>query len=144
MSQRVAILEEGRPPSVTSAPRAPVDRGDVYKGVVSNVLPVMEASFVEIGLPKNGFLYVDEMSSRSSRGSATDAHPRISSSAAPGSARPSGQDPMGTKGAAHHGISLSGPVPRYTPFGDGIGISRRLEDSRARPPRGHLETLDDR
>ena len=35
--------------------------GNIYKGVVDNVLPGMEAAFVEIGLEKNGFLYVDEI-----------------------------------------------------------------------------------
>ncbi len=35
--------------------------GNVYLGTVDNVLPGMEAAFVEIGLEKNGFLYVDEI-----------------------------------------------------------------------------------
>ena len=35
--------------------------GNIYLGVVDNVLPGMEAAFVEIGLEKNGFLYVDEI-----------------------------------------------------------------------------------
>ena len=33
--------------------------GNIYKGLVDNVLPGMEAAFVEIGLEKNGF--VDEI-----------------------------------------------------------------------------------
>ena len=35
--------------------------GNIYLGRVQNVLPGMEAAFVEIGLEKNGFLYVDEI-----------------------------------------------------------------------------------
>ena len=35
--------------------------GNVYKGVVDNVLPGMEAAFVDIGLERNGFLHVDEI-----------------------------------------------------------------------------------
>src|SRR5207245_2697044 len=35
--------------------------GNIYLGRVDNVLPGMEAAFVEIGLEKNGFLYVDEI-----------------------------------------------------------------------------------
>ena len=35
--------------------------GSIYKGVVDNVLPGMEASFVDIGLERNGFLYVGEI-----------------------------------------------------------------------------------
>jgi len=35
--------------------------GNVYKGKVDNVLPGLEAAFVDIGLDKNGFLHVDEI-----------------------------------------------------------------------------------
>ena len=35
--------------------------GNIYKGVVDNVLPGMEAAFVDIGLDRNGFLHVDEI-----------------------------------------------------------------------------------
>ena len=35
--------------------------GNVYKGRVDAVLPGMEAAFVDIGLDKNGFLYVNEI-----------------------------------------------------------------------------------
>src|SRR4030095_16036472 len=35
--------------------------GNIYKGKVDNVLPGMEAAFVDIGLERNGFLRVDEI-----------------------------------------------------------------------------------
>src|SRR3712207_9307655 len=35
--------------------------GNVYKGKVDNVLPGLEAAFVDIGLDKNGFLHVDDI-----------------------------------------------------------------------------------
>ena len=35
--------------------------GNIYKGVIDNVLPGMEAAFVDIGLERNGFLHVDEI-----------------------------------------------------------------------------------
>ena len=59
--QRVAVLEDGVVVEVYlgRASHSSV-AGNVYKGVVDNVLPGMEASFVEIGLEKNGFLYVEE------------------------------------------------------------------------------------
>jgi len=64
--------------------------GNVYKGAVDNVLPGMEAAFVEIGLEKNGFLYVDEIIVPSSRVVARAARSRSSSSAARrSSSRPS-------------------------------------------------------
>ncbi len=35
--------------------------GNIYKGKVDNVLPGMEAAFVDFGLERNGFLHVDEI-----------------------------------------------------------------------------------
>ena len=35
--------------------------GNIYKGKVDNVLPGLEAAFVDFGLDKNGFLHVDEI-----------------------------------------------------------------------------------
>jgi len=35
--------------------------GNLYKGIVANVLPGMQAAFVDIGLEKNAFLYVDDV-----------------------------------------------------------------------------------
>ena len=35
--------------------------GNIYKGKVDNVLPGLEATFVDFGLEKNGFLHVDEI-----------------------------------------------------------------------------------
>ena len=35
--------------------------GSVYKGIVENVLDGMQAAFVNVGLEKNGYLYVDDM-----------------------------------------------------------------------------------
>src|SRR6195952_3434088 len=35
--------------------------GNIYKGKVDNVLPGLEAAFVDFGLEKNGFLHVDEI-----------------------------------------------------------------------------------
>src|SRR4030081_1994601 len=59
---RVAIVEGGK------LSEAYIERrgrrsivGNVYKGRVDAVLPGMEAAFVDIGLDKNGFLYVNEI-----------------------------------------------------------------------------------
>src|SRR6476660_2010060 len=59
---RVAIVEGGK------LSEAYIERrgrrsiaGNIYKGRVDAVLPGMEAAFVDIGLEKNGFLYVDEI-----------------------------------------------------------------------------------
>src|SRR5207253_4357403 len=60
--QRVAVLEDDRVAEVyLERPERRSIAGNIYLGVVDNVLPGMEAAFVEIGLEKNGFLYVDEI-----------------------------------------------------------------------------------
>jgi len=58
---RVAVLEDGRLVEIyieRSVSQGVV--GNVYKGRVDNVLPGMQAAFVDIGLDKNAFLYVDD------------------------------------------------------------------------------------
>jgi hypothetical protein len=60
--QRVAVLEDDRvAEAYIERPERRSIAGNIYKGVVDNVLPGMEAAFIEIGLEKNGFLYVDEV-----------------------------------------------------------------------------------
>jgi ribonuclease G len=88
----------------------------------------MEAAFVEIGLEKNGFLYVDEIvGPEIERGHGRKIQDLISK----------GQtilvqtvkDPMKTKGARlTTQISLPGRFVVFVPQGEGLGVSRRLED----------------
>src|SRR5439155_12831001 len=60
--RRVAVLEDDQVAEVyLERPDKRSIAGNIYLGVVDNVLPGMEAAFVEIGLEKNGFLYVDEI-----------------------------------------------------------------------------------
>ena len=60
--QRVAVLEDDKVAEVyLERDDSRSIAGNIYKGTVDNVLPGMEAAFVEIGLEKNGFLYVDEI-----------------------------------------------------------------------------------
>lgn len=57
----VAVVEEGRLAELYLERES--DRrvvGNIYKGVVKNILPGMQAAFVDIGLEKNAFLYVDD------------------------------------------------------------------------------------
>jgi ribonuclease G len=60
--QRLAILENKKVVELL-IDRHDVNKivGNVYKGKVVNVLPGMQAAFVDIGLEKNGFLYRDEL-----------------------------------------------------------------------------------
>jgi ribonuclease G len=128
--QRVAVLEDGVVAEVyLERPGRRSIAGNVYKGTVDNVLPGMEASFVDIGLAKNGFLYVDEIVVPELEGRKHGR--RIQELVERGQEVlvQAVKDPMGTKGARlTTEISLPGRFLVFVPFGDGIGVSRRLDD----------------
>ena len=128
--QRVAVLENGVVSEVyLERPGRRSVAGNIYKGIVDNVLPGMEASFVDIGLEKNGFLYVDEIVVPELEGRRHGR--RIQELVERGQEVlvQAVKDPMGTKGARlTTEISLPGRFLVFVPFGDGIGVSRRLED----------------
>jgi ribonuclease G len=128
--QRVALLEDGSPVEVyLERPGRRSIAGNVYKGVVDNVLPGMEASFVDIGLEKNGFLYVDEIVVPELEGRRHARRIQDLISRGQEVLVQAVKDPMGTKGARlTTEISLPGRFLVFTPFGDGVGVSRRLED----------------
>ena len=89
----------------------------------------MEASFVDIGLEKNGFLYVDEIVVPELEGKRHGRRIQDLIQRGQEVLVQAVKDPMGTKGARlTTEISLPGRFLVYTPFGDGIGVSRRLED----------------
>jgi ribonuclease G len=108
--------------------------GNIYKGRVDNVLPGMEAAFVDIGLEKNGFLHVDEIvlpggeaAPRRGRGSGR----RINELLKPGQevVVQVVKDPLKSKGARlSMQVSIAGRYMVYMPAGEGAGVSRRLED----------------
>jgi ribonuclease G len=128
--QAVAVLEDDRVAEVyLERPGRRSIAGNVYKGVVDNVLPGMEAAFVEIGLDKNGFLYVDEIVGPELEGKRHGR--RIQDLLARGQEIlvQAVKDPMKSKGARlTTEISLPGRFVVYVPLGEGIGVSRRLED----------------
>jgi len=128
--QTVAVLEDGKPAEVyLGRPERRSIAGNIYKGVVDNVLPGMEASFVDIGLGKNGFLYVDEIVVPELEGKRHGKRIQELISRGQEVLVQAVKDPMGTKGARlTTEISLPGRFVVYTPYGDGIGVSRRLED----------------
>jgi ribonuclease G len=128
--QRVAVLEDGVVAEVyLERPGRRSIAGNVYKGVVDNVLPGMEASFVDIGLAKNGFLYVDEIVVPELEGRKHGR--RIQELVERGQEVlvQAVKDPMGTKGARlTTEVSLPGRFLVFVPFGVGTGVSRRLDD----------------
>jgi ribonuclease G len=129
--QRVAILEDDQVAEVyLERPERRSIAGNIYLGVVDNVLPGMEAAFVEIGLEKNGFLYVDEivgpeLEGRKGARKIQDLIKRGQTVMVQAV-----KDPMKSKGARlTTEISLPGRFLVYVPNGEGSGVSRRLEDA---------------
>jgi ribonuclease G len=121
--------------------------GNIYKGKVDNVLPGLEAAFVDIGLDKNGFLHVDEIvlpgveQARRGRGSG----PRITELLSPGQeiVVQVVKDPLKTKGARlSMEVTIAGRYMVYAPTGEGVGVSRRLEDKERDRLRKEAKQLD--
>jgi ribonuclease G len=142
--QTVAVLEDGQPAEVyLGRPGHRSIAGNIYKGVVDNVLPGMEASFVDIGLEKNGFLYVDEIVVPELEGRRQGRKIQELISRGENVLVQAVKDPMGTKGARlTTEISLPGRFLVYTPFGDGIGVSRRLDDAERERLKGICKKLE--
>lgn len=119
--------------------------GNIYLGKVQNVLPSMEAAFIDIGRGRNAVLYAGEVN--------WDAMENPNGPHTIQSALTSGQtllvqvskDPIGAKGArltAH--ISLPGRFVVYSPDGHLSGISRKLSDSERHRLKAIVnETVDD-
>jgi ribonuclease G len=109
--------------------------GNIYNGKVDNVLPGLEAAFVDIGLEKNGFLHVDEIVlpgvEAPKRGRGSGSGRKISDLLSPGQevVVQVVKDPLKTKGARlSMELTIAGRYMVYAPTGEGIGVSRRLED----------------
>ena len=133
--QRVAILEDDKVAEVyLERPESRSIAGNIYKGTVDNVLPGMEAAFVEIGLEKNGFLYVDEIVTPELEGRRHGRKIQDLLSRGEEILVQAVKDPMKSKGARlTTEISLPGRFVVYVPSGEGFGVSRRLpEEERTR------------
>src|SRR3954466_6877726 len=138
---RVAVLEAKQKGGKSNVAELYIERrgrrsivGNIYKGKVDNVLPGMEAAFVDIGLERNGFLHVDEIvlprgeqAPRRGRGHAR----RINELIKPGQEIlvQVVKDPLKTKGARlSMNVSIAGRYLVFAPSGSGVGVSRRLAD----------------
>ena len=124
--------------------------GNIYKGKVDNVLGGLEAAFVDIGLDKNGFLHVDEIvlpgveAPRRGRGTGKDAR-QITDLIKPGQeiVVQVVKDPLKTKGARlSMDLTIAGRYMVYAPYGEGVGVSRRLDDKERDRLRKQAAKLD--
>ncbi len=119
--------------------------GNIYLGKVQNVLPGMEAAFVDIGTPKNAVLY---------RGDVQNEHDevegKVSASARIEQILRPGQtvlcqvtkNPIGTKGARlTQEVSLAGRFVVLIPHSSTYGISKRLADDERKRLRRILDDV---
>ncbi len=129
---RVAVMEGGTLVNIFVERGEPL-AGNIYKGKVVNVLPGMEAAFVDIGLERNAFLHVADI--RSQRLAGEEVDESFGRGAIADRLRPGQEilvqvtkEPMGSKGArvttyialpAHYLVLM--PTVNY------VGVSRRIE-----------------
>ncbi|MGI9019360.1 MAG: Rne/Rng family ribonuclease [Solirubrobacterales bacterium] len=121
--------------------------GNIYKGVIDNVLPGMEAAFVDIGLERNGFLHVDEIVLPDGQKVPRRGHGkgrRIDELIKPKQEVlvQVVKDPLKTKGARlSMQVSIAGRYLVYMPQGGGVGASRRLAEKERDRQRKLLQKL---
>src|SRR5436309_13616358 len=136
---RVAVLESKQKGGKSSVAELYIERrgsrsivGNIYKGKVDNVLPGLEAAFVDIGLDKNGFLHADDIVmpgvevARRGRGGKGQ---RITELLKPGEeiVVQVTKDPLKTEGARlTMQLSIARRHQVVVPQGEGVGVSSRL------------------
>ena len=128
---QMAVLEDGVVVEhfVTSAASASLV-GNIYLGIVQNVLPSMEAAFVDIGRGRNGVLYAGEVNWEAA--GLGGANRKIEQALKPGDyvVVQVSKDPVGHKGARlTTQVSLAGRYLVYVPGASSTGISRKLPDT---------------
>ena len=140
---QIAVLEDGiLVEHYVSRASATTMAGSVYLGKVQNVLPSMEAAFVDVRRGGNAVLYAGEVNWDASglEGKARSIEQALS----PGDSVlvQVTKDPVGHKGArlTSH-IALSGRHLVYVPNGNASGISRKLPDTERRRLRDILKNL---
>ncbi len=119
--------------------------GNVYLGKVQNVLPSMEAAFVDIGRGRNAVLYSGEVDWDAAHdGNAANQPRRIELALKSGDQVlvQVTKDPVGHKGARLTSqVSLPGRYVVYVPSGSINGISRKLPDSERSRLKGILSAI---
>ena len=148
---RVAILEDDLVSEIfVERERQRGVVGNIYKGRVSKVLPGMQSAFVDIGLERDGFLYVSDVVNDEFDKLDPDEEGEDKKDEAAKGAREEpkiedllregqevlvqvAKEPLGTKGArlTSH-ASLAGRFLVFMPTVDHIGVSRKIESREER------------
>jgi ribonuclease G len=134
---RIAILENDRMAELLWERKSSQNIvGNIYKGVVENVLPGISSAFVHIGFEKNAYLYISDVLGQ--KGAAIDATLKKGQHIMVQVAK----EAISTKGAkVTMDISLPGRYLVFTPFQTYVGISKQIGDS---VERGRLSAIVDR
>ncbi len=140
---RVAIVKNGRLDEYyVERPQDKTIVGNIYKGVIDAVIPSIGGAFVDIGMPKKGFLYLSEIEyAFEGLDKMVQCKPKDIKK---------GQvvlvqvvkEPFGTKGprlSCH--IGVAGRYLVIMPQDEQIGISRRVDDEERKRLRGILQEL---
>ncbi|MGO9963111.1 MAG: Rne/Rng family ribonuclease [Acidimicrobiales bacterium] len=118
--------------------------GNIYRGRVKNVLPGMEAAFVDIGTPKNAVLYWGDVSYDRDDVERQAGADRIEHLLRPGQTIVCQvtKNPIGLKGARlTQEVSIPGRFVVLVPESATYGISRRLDDTERRRLRRILDDV---
>ena len=111
-------------------------RGNIYRGVISNLQPALNAAFVDYGTGKNGFLAIQDVVPEARYAEPSHGgRPEIQEILQQG--KPIviqvTREPENQKGAAiTTNLSLAGRYLVFTPFDDTRGVSRKVEDEETR------------
>ena len=128
---RMAVMEDGKLRDFA------VERDDenhivnhIYKGTIQNILPAMQAAFVNIGRKKNAFLYLGDIFPRAAtKEEIQQIHLSVGQSLLVQVIK----EERGTKGAKVTGnISLAGRYAVLMPTVDYIGVSKKIRDEEER------------
>ena len=144
---RVAILEdEVLVELLVDRPSEPKHLGDIYKGIVTAVLPGMQAAFVDIGIGKSGFLHVSDVTedinetefddnidvrpvSRSRSIRRKQYHIEDQLKKGQEVLVQIAKEPIGTKGARlTTQLSLPGRFLVFMPYMSRVGVSRKIAE----------------
>ncbi|MGY4689425.1 Rne/Rng family ribonuclease [Salibacterium sp. K-3] len=149
--RRAALRENGRVTEIAvERPDETRIAGNIYKGRVKDVLPGMQAAFVDIGREKNGFLYRDELVGyKQSKEPVEEKEKRSISEFITEGQTVLVQvlkEEFGKKGAKlTENVSLSGKYTVYLPEGAYTGISKKMTEENRETWRAWAQArLDDR
>ena len=144
---RAAVIEDGKLADLfLDRSRHPSVLGNIYKGKVENVLPGMQAAFVDIGLEKNAFLYVDDAAAslpdivKSTRNGDEVELPKARGKSIKELLKPGQEvlvqvtkEAIGTKGArVVTDVTLAGRYVVLIPSVNYVGVSRKISEDSVR------------